>query len=846
VAKLTLAQLERHLASADDLLPKKMEAVDRKDVIFGMLFLKRCSDEFQPAWQHAYDEYLKTHGDAEDAAAYAESPDPYGDRIIVPARARWWPGPHREQTPNGIKKHKGLSQFTTTDPVAADLDKALLALEGGPNATVLDGVLRHIQFSRQTGQTRLSPKELVSLVKHFDRYSLRDEDFEFPGLLGAAFEAQIGRFAEAAGQGSDKFYTPRPIIRMMVRLVDPRSGDEIYDPCAGSAGMLLLAREHVEEHGGDPGKVALAGQEVSGSSWAMGKMNLLLHGVGSADLRNDDTLTQPMHRGSGGRLRRFDKVLSNPSFSRSFDAAVVNDAVENRMRFGTAPANNADLMFVQHMVHVLKDHGVAATVMPHGVLFRGGEEHRIRTRMLAEDAVEAVIGLAPKLFFGGGIPACVLVLRRPGGKPVHRRNQVLFINADREFRSGRAQNHLEPEHAEKIVSAFRGWREIPGYSRVVTVEELLAQDANLNIRRYVDSAPPPEPQDVSAHLDGGMPRAELDVAVASFATYGVDIAELFTDRDPADPDYLDFPCGGPGAVGARIVDLAAAREADLRSAYRHWWDEHSAAIAELPKHQRLMDLREELLVSFDAALLPLRVLDEFAITGIVAGWWTDRRYDFKALVAGGVDRVLDGWADNVLALLGPVERAGKTTNVSSADRRRALDHPVVPHLLGDFLTELEQAEAEYIEADATYKALEARATDGDSHDAADDADGEPPPTKVELSRARKAKTAANTKRRKVADLFRERLRTAVSAAKESGTATTVVLAVFDQDLASRLERHVSAGRDQLVQRYRRWSDKYEVSLSTLEADRAAATGKLDDCLRELGFRRTSRVDVPQP
>ena len=192
-----------------------------------------------------------------------------------------------------------------------------------------------------------------------------------------------------------------------------------------------------------------------------------------------------------GRLERFDRVLSNPPFSLNY----TRDGMQHPERFqwGWAPegGKKADLMFVQHMVSVLKGgRGIAATVMPHGVLFRGGAERDIRTRLLDDDIIDAVIGLAPNLFYGTGIPACVLVLRAPGTKPAERQGKVLFINADAEFAAGRAQNYLLPEHAEKIVSAYREFADIPGYATVVTREDLRANDDNLNIRRYADNAPP--------------------------------------------------------------------------------------------------------------------------------------------------------------------------------------------------------------------------------------------------------------------------------------------------------------------------------------------------------------------
>ena len=173
------------------------------------------------------------------------------------------------------------------------LNKALAALE--EENTGLDGVLQHIDFTRKVGQSKISDKKLLELIQHFGKYRLRNEDFEFPDLLGAAYEYLVGEFADSAGKKGGEFYTPRSVVRMMVRLADVEEGMRVYDPCSGSGGMLILSAEHVEEHGGNPRNLGLYGQEDNGGVWSMGKMNMLLHGIPDADLRNGDTLAEPLH-----------------------------------------------------------------------------------------------------------------------------------------------------------------------------------------------------------------------------------------------------------------------------------------------------------------------------------------------------------------------------------------------------------------------------------------------------------------------------------------------------------------------------------------------------------------------
>src|SRR6202165_2583540 len=303
-------------------------------------------------------------------------------------------------------------------------------------------------------------------------------------------------------------------------------------------------------------------------------MNMLLHGIADADIRNEDTLASPEHLESG-ELIRFDRVITNPPFSQNY----TRDGIPfpERFRFGFCPESGkkADLMFVQHMLAVLRSAGMVVTVMPHGVLFRGGAEKQIRTGFLDEDILDTVIGLGPNLFYGTGIPACILVLRAPGTKPVERSGKVLFVNADREYQEGRAQNELLPEHIEKIVSAYEAFEPIPRFAAVVTREELGETDDNLNIRRYADNAPPPESQDVRAHLSGGIPKSEVNAQENLFAAHGFDARHLLDDRGDS---YLEFvPAVGARSDLKRLVgsdDRVLAAEQTLGAVIDTWWGEH--------------------------------------------------------------------------------------------------------------------------------------------------------------------------------------------------------------------------------------------------------------------------------
>ena len=243
-----------------------------------------------------------------------------------------------------------------------------------------------------------------------------------------------------------------------------------------------------------------------GFTWSICKINMLLHGIAHADIRQEDTIKNPAHMIETNELRRYDRVLANPPFSQNYS----KKDLKLPGRFPVLmpeKGKKADLMFVQHMLSVLKSDGKLATIMPHGVLFRGGEEREARKYFIDKGYLEAVIGLPSNLFYGTGIPACILVMNKAGAND---RKHVLFINAAREYREGKAQNFLRPEDIDKIVHVYREGRDLPAYARYVPKEEIAAEDYNCNIRRYVDNAPPPEPHDVRAHLYGGVPLVEVE------------------------------------------------------------------------------------------------------------------------------------------------------------------------------------------------------------------------------------------------------------------------------------------------------------------------------------------------
>ena len=376
----------------------------------------------------------------------------------------------------------------------------------------LDGVLTNTKYN---DKRKYPDDKLRKLISHFNSPRLRNEDLESTDIFGDAFEYLLEQFADETKKSGGNFFTPKEVVRLLVNLVEPKEGMKICDPTCGSGGMLIESVKYISKHGGNPRNLVLEGQDINYGTVGMCKMNMVLHGIEDFRIEYGDAIVNPKLV-EGGKLITYDKVLANFPFSMDWDNKNAARDPYNRFRFGIPPSQDkADFAFIQHMFSSLNNKGQAAIICSQGVLFRGNEEENIRKNMINEDILEGIVALPPKLFYGTGIPGCVLILNR--NKLAKRKNKIIFIYAARDYEEGKVRNKLREEDIKMIVTAFRNYEDIDKYCHVAEIDELKENEYNLNVPRYVDISETEDEIDIQATINElkklGKEREEIGIQV---------------------------------------------------------------------------------------------------------------------------------------------------------------------------------------------------------------------------------------------------------------------------------------------------------------------------------------------
>lgn len=453
--RITIEELQSYLWNSAVLLRTSIDAGAYKQYIFPLLFFKRICDVYDEECVQILEEY---DGD-EEALEWEES-----HRFNVPKGAHW-------------KDVRAVSEN-----IGSAIVKAFRAIENA-NSDKLQGVFGDGAW---TNKNRLPDRLLKDLIEHFSSKTLSIENCP-EDELGQGYEYLIKKFADDSGHTAQEFYTNRTVVHLMTEMLKPESGESIYDPTCGSAGMLISAIAYLKGQGKEWRNVAVYGQEINALTSAIGRMNLFLHGVKDFTIVNDDTLKNPAFI-ENGQLKTFDLVLANPPYSISqWDRAAFESDKYGRNFLGVPPQGRADYAFLQHIIKSLNPKtGRCAILFPHGVLFRN-EESEMREKMIRGDYLECVIGLGANLFYNSPMEACIVICRM--NKTAARRGKVLFINAVNEVERKNAQSYLEDKHIQKIAQAYAQYETIDGFAKVATLKEMEENAFSLSIPLYVkDSA----------------------------------------------------------------------------------------------------------------------------------------------------------------------------------------------------------------------------------------------------------------------------------------------------------------------------------------------------------------------
>lgn len=591
---LKKSQLYSSLWQSCDELRGGMDASQYKDYVLTLLFMKYVSDK---------------HGGKKDAVIDVPAGGSFADMV----------------------KLKGDKE------IGDKINKIIGKLA---EANDLKGVIDQADFNDEDklGRGKEMQDRLSRLVAIFDGLDFRANRAEGDDLLGDAYEYLMRHFATESGKSKGQFYTPAEVSRIMAQVVgigsQTKPSDTIYDPTCGSGSLLIKAADEA------PDGITIYGQENDNATWALAKMNMILHGHPTADLWRGNTLAAPYFKNEKtGELKSFDFAVANPPFSSkawSNGLDPVNDEFD-RFEYGIPPIKNGDYAFLLHQIKSLKSKGKGAIILPHGVLFRGNKEADIRRNLIQRGLIKGIIGLPANLFYGTGIPACIVIIDKENA---HARSGIFMIDASKGFIKDGNKNRLRSQDIHRIVDVFNHQREVARFSRMVPVSEIAspANDFNLNIPRYIDSSEPEDLHDLHAHLNGGIPNHDIDALDAFWAVFPSLRKKLF--KNNGHKGYSE-----PRVETQRVKETILAHDefttyADsIRKRFTTWRKAHEQSLKNLkvndiPKHV-IHSLSEDLLTRFSE--VPL--LNRYDVYQRLMDYWTEVMQDDVYLIAA------DGWVD---------------------------------------------------------------------------------------------------------------------------------------------------------------------------------------------------------
>jgi len=624
-----------------------MDASQYKDYILTLLFVKYVSDKSKTDRSSLID--VPSGGSFEDMIALK------GDKEI------------------GDKINKIIARLAEANDLQKVIDQA------------------DFNDEEKLGRGKEMQDRLTKLVSIFADLDFKGSRAEGDDLLGDAYEYLMRHFATESGKSKGQFYTPAEVSRILAKVVGigptTKQDQTVYDPTCGSGSLLLKVADEA------PHGITIYGQEKDNATWALSKMNMILHGNEIADIRKGDTITSPQFL-NGSQLRIFDFAVANPPFSvKSWSNGLENDY--GRFEFGMPPAKNGDYAFLLHILKSLKSTGRAAVILPHGVLFRGNAEATIRTELLKRGYIKGIIGLPPNLFYGTGIPACILVLDKENAQT---RTGVFMIDASKGIMKDGPKNRLRSQDIHKIVDVFNRQLELDRYSRMVPLAEIAdpKNDYNLNIPRYIDSSEPEDIQDLRAHLHGGIPERDIDALGAYWEAFPSLRATLFK---PNRPGYLDLAID-VADVQQTILDSSefkdfAKRAQDLVT---DWFGVHRSELENINADTRPNELIASLADDLLALFKPVPLLDEYDVYEQAMTYWHETMHDDVFLIMN------DGWLESAKPRKTIEDKDRKLTETpdlvlgsgKKAEKYKMdLIQPglVVQHYFSDLQTEVEQLNA---------------------------------------------------------------------------------------------------------------------------------------------------------